>query len=593
MDKCLFLIAITTIAASLVSAQTSAQVQNRQIWNSYCSQSSRGNVAALMHAFSGICSNADPIICCELVAQIIRSYPDMHLCPSDTGYQLSPTGCGNDHQSNAAPPSETPRPSNFHFPAEQFQPEAPIRRADEHKTSEGAPAGHVEVVEIVFNYNPHDNVRVSIPVPKSSTMQASGHTQQPVPIRNTQNGRPVGQQSSPAQHLTPPAELTDDDEDGPVVLLNTPGHQATKFALNLFKTIDRPPNGDSVISPLLPQLLLSNLIDFANPVTQRQLIQAIHLYPEQLDKMTKTLQDVSRSTVNTVEFASVNFVATNLKLNKSFTENARLRNVDVLPVNFNQPNQVARTANKWVSDKTHRLINEIVSPGSLSSNTRLLLANSIFFKGKWKYTFVQTEPGQFESSPGNTHNVNSMYQLNKLRYGELKFPDGNGFRWVELPYEGDTLAMLILLPLRRHQLEASLQQLQAEDLARIMAQIDNSFITTKVNLRLPKFTLTDSVSLNGPLQRLGLDSIFHDGDSLRHLSNEQVVVSDVTQRTYLSVDEQGTKATSVASLSIVPLSITTPYREIRFDVDQPFLAMIVDKNERYPVFIGQIYEPYE
>ncbi|XP_055539859.1 glia-derived nexin-like isoform X2 [Wyeomyia smithii] len=590
MYKCSVLIAI--LAASVVTAQTPAQVQNRHIWNNYCSKPYKGNVGAIKYAFGAICTNTEPNACCDYVMQIIRNRPDTHLCPTDARYYPSPVGCDTD------PPSETPRPSNFHFP-EQSWPEAPTRRTDETKASSNAPNRQEEVVEIVFNYNPHDNVRVSIPVPISSTIPANGQPQQSAPVRKSQNTRPAQpQQPIPAQHLSPPApvphtELVEEYEEKPVVLLNTPGHQATEFALNLFRTIDRPPNGNSVISPLLPQLLLANLVDFTDPETNRQLLQAIRLYPDQLDKLTKTLQDVSRNTVNTVEFASVNFVANNLKLNNSYTENARLRNIDVLPVNFNQPNQVARTANKWVSDKTHRLINEIVSPGSLSPETRLLLANSIFFKGKWKYTFVQTEPGQFESSPGRVHKVNNMFQLNKLRYGELKLADGDGFRWLELPYEGNTLAMLIFLPLRRHQLEPSLQKLHAKNLALIMAQLQDDYIDTKVNVRLPKFTLTDSVSLNGPLQRLGLNSIFHDRNALKYLSNEPTIVSDVTQRTYLSVDEQGTKATSVASLSIVPLSITPQFRQIQFDVDQPFLAMIVDKNERYPVFIGQIYEPYE
>lgn len=199
----------------------------------------------------------------------------------------------------------------------------------------------------------------------------------------------------------------------------------------------------------------------------------------------------------------------------------------------------------------------------------------------------------FESAPNNRRQLSKMFQLNKLRYGELSFPDGNGLRWVELPYEGGNLAMLVFLPMQRHQLEASLRQLKPQDLAKVMADLQTSYINTKVHLHMPKFTLTDTVSLIPALKRMGLHSIFQDADALQYLTNESTVVSDVTQRSYMSVDEFGTKATSVASLSIITLSVTPQYKDVRFDVDQPFLVMVVDKQERYPFFIGQIYDPRE
>lgn len=186
-----------------------------------------------------------------------------------------------------------------------------------------------------------------------------------------------------------------------------------------------------------------------------------------------------------------------------------------------------------------------------------------------------------------------MFQLNKLRYGTLSFPDGNGLRWVELPYEGNRLAMLVFLPTVRHQLEASLRQLKPYDLAKVMAAMRTNYINTKVHLHMPKFTLTDSVSLIPALQRMGIHSIFQDQDALQYIANESTMVSDVTQRSYMSVDEFGTKATSVASLSIVTLSITPQFKDVQFDVDQPFLTMIVDKQERYPIFIGVINNPRE
>lgn len=385
----------------------------------------------------------------------------------------------------------------------------------------------------------------------------------------------------------------DDEDDSPPIEKDTLGYQAMEFALNLFKNLDRPANSDSVISPLLPQLLLSNLVDYASPLAQSQLSSTIRLHPNQLANIASKLDKISKSTVNTIETASANFIAKDVNLNKTYASDIRMRNVEVKRVDFGQAQNAARTANNWVSGKTHGLINEILNPSAVNPYTRLLLANTIYFKGTWKYTFIESTPGMFESSPNNPRQLNKMFQLNKLRYGELSFPDGNGLRWVELPYEGNNLAMLVFLPTVRHQLAASVNQLTADHLARVMADLQTTYINTKVHLHMPKFTLSDSVSLIPALKRMGLHSIFQDPDALQYITNESTVVSDVTQRSYMSVDEFGTKATSVASLSIITLSITPQYRDVKFDVDQPFLTMIVEKQERYPFFIAQINDPRE
>lgn len=123
--------------------------------------------------------------------------------------------------------------------------------------------------------------------------------------------------------------------------------------------------GDSVISPLQPQQLLSNLIEVASPAARAELFRAIRLYPEQLAKLIQSLDRISKSTVNTIETAAVNFFARDSKVNQTYHQALKLRDVDVIPVDFSHPAQAARQANNWVSEKTHRLINEILNPGKI------------------------------------------------------------------------------------------------------------------------------------------------------------------------------------------------------------------------------------
>lgn len=577
MDKCSVLFVFLFIVSPSL-ADINVQEANLRIVHTYCEPAAR-NTLGTLEVFKSLCPGLHPVSCCNHLVDQIRAHPDWYLCTvNQQGLQFFSNGCRpsiNNRNSFDEPNNVRTANSQIHFPSEQLTQRLNQATAG---PNQGQPVSHV----FMFNENPKYNVEVKTP-PSGDVGNKRPSQPAAVQTQNSFNGANTHSNSNDDDY----------DDDRPVVIIDSRGYQAMDFALNLFKNLDRPANGDSVISPLLPQQLLSNLVDYASPIARQQLQKSTKLDSQQLSDMTKTLDKVSKSTVNTIETAAANFVANDVRLNSTYLNDVRLRNVDVLPVDFANPAQAARTANKWVSEKTHQLINEVLNPGAINPYTRLLLTNTIYFKGKWKYAFIDTKPGTFESNPNNPRQLSKMYQLNKLRYGELNFPDGNGLRWVELPYEGGDLAMLVFLPTQRHQLEPSIRQLKPQDLAKVMADVQASYINTKVHLHMPKFTLTDTVSLIPALKKMGLHSIFQDADALQYLTNESTVVSDITQRSFMSVDEFGTKATSVASLSIITLSIVPQYKDVQFDVDQPFLVMVVDKQERYPFFIGQIYDPQQ
>lgn len=113
-------------------------------------------------------------------------------------------------------------------------------------------------------------------------------------------------------------------------------------------------------------MLLANLIDYTTPVAKSELKQSVLLHPDQLASIVAKLEKISKSTVNTIEIASANFVAEDVKLNNTYSTDVRQRNVEVRRVDFSQPYLAARNANNWVSGKTHNLINEILNPSKSS-----------------------------------------------------------------------------------------------------------------------------------------------------------------------------------------------------------------------------------
>lgn len=146
----------------------------------------------------------------------------------------------------------------------------------------------------------------------------------------------------------------------------------------------------------------------------------------------------------------------------------------------------------------------------------MLLLNAIYFKGTWRYKFNETNKrASFQIAQNNKMSVHMMKQTNRLRFGEINFgeywdPD-TGLRWVELPYEGDQLSMVLLLPKTRFELDKNLEQVTGAHLQDIFKVIKRDYNPNKIHLQLPKFTIKDSISLVEPLKKVGKNKL-----SLKH-----------------------------------------------------------------------------
>lgn len=92
--------------------------------------------------------------------------------------------------------------------------------------------------------------------------------------------------------------------------------------------------------------------------------------------------------------------------------------------------------------------------------------------------------------------------------------------------------------------------------------------------------------------QMGLGRLFATPSELLYVNEgKRVSVDDCIHSAKLAVDEQGTIAAAANAFSIIPLSISPPDPEVPFIVDQPFLVLIVDNRNKYPLFIAKIFEP--
>ncbi len=171
--------------------------------------------------------------------------------------------------------------------------------------------------------------------------------------------------------------------------------------------------------------------------------------------------------------------------------------------------------------------------------------------------------------------------------GTFRFTAGNALKAIELPYAGNQLSMVILLP---H--EGQLDAVQAGlDSASLDAML-NSMEYQDVDLYLPKFKYEYSLSLVDALKKMGMVDAFD--ASLADLSGmdgaRDLYITNILHKAFVAVDEAGTEA-AAATVVIVGVTSAPAGQPFEFRVDRPFLFVIRDIPTGTILFVGRVMNP--
>ncbi|CAL9684734.1 unnamed protein product [Knipowitschia caucasica] len=184
-------------------------------------------------------------------------------------------------------------------------------------------------------------------------------------------------------------------------------------------------------------------------------------------------------------------------------------------VDFNQSAAVAQLINHWVENHTESKIRELLSPDDFSSVTRLTLVNAVYFRGSWKNQFrpENTRSFSFSRDDGSEVQTQMMYQQGDFSYGE--FSDGSQeaggvYQVLEMPYAGEDMSMMIVLPRQ----EVPLATLEPIIKAPLLEEWANNVKRQKVEVYLPKFKVEQKLDLKDVLQELGVHTIFNNNADL-------------------------------------------------------------------------------
>jgi len=243
--------------------------------------------------------------------------------------------------------------------------------------------------------------------------------------------------------------------------------------------------------------------------------------------------------------------------------------------------------NDWVAGQTEKRIRNLIPPGALDTMTRLVLTNAVYFKGTWKTQFPAeaTADAPFRLGSG-THADVPMMRLT----AELPVTNADDVQVLQLPYQGDALAMDVILPRDADGLAAIEGQLTAD---RLDAWLSAARVT-EVDVALPRFKIDppDPISLAATLEAMGMAIPFSpsEADFSGMSAQTRLFIDDVFHKAFVEVNEEGTEAAAATAVVMAEESAMASM-PVRFSADHPFLFTIRDRTSGALLFVGRVVDP--
>ena len=385
-----------------------------------------------------------------------------------------------------------------------------------------------------------------------------------------------------------PGQPEDEPEDIPPIEVPPEDLKAlvegnNRFAIDLYKQVAAKTDGNIILSPYSISSALAMTYAGARGQTAEEMRKVLHftLPDEKLHAAfggtTKWLQAVGNRKKSELSIANalwaqrgLGFVPEFLSLtNKSY--GVGLREVDFA----GNPEAARGTINRWVEEQTRDRIKELLTKQDITPKVRLVLTNAVYFKGLWVTPFPKerTSDRDFETKLGVKVKVRMMSVD-----GAFRFHGSADFGLLELPYEGDRLSMLVLLPNKRCGLldvENTLTEKKLSDGIAKMSSLEGT-------VALPKFKTTSRFELVKPLMQLGMVLPFTNADFSGIAPG--LGIANVIHGGDFEVDEYGTEAAATTAVIMVRRAMT-------FTADHPFLYLVVDRTTGTILFLGRFIGP--
>lgn len=400
------------------------------------------------------------------------------------------------------------------------------------------------------------------------------------------NGGPAGTaQSTRAREKNPTVSESD---------LKTLVDGNNAFGLDLYQTL-RSQDGNLILSPFSVSLALAMTYAGARGDTETQMADVLNF----------GLQDQVHNAFNALDLAleetPIVFdkdqepmqlsIANSVWAEQTFTFLPDF--LDTLSVNYgagiqlmdfiNSPDPSRKIINQWVSDETKDKINNLLPENSITSDTKMVLVNAIYFKADWLSPFDanDTYDSSFKLLDGSEVTVPMMGQQLYIPYFV-----GDGYAVAELPYAGESAVMTLLVPD-----EGRFEEIEAQIDGAMFNEALANLAPADVTLRMPKFEFESPFNLSDALIEMGMPLAFDENraDFSGMTDQQDLYIGNVIHKAFVAVDEKGTEA--AVATAVVMEGATAMMPENVLTINRPFLFFIRDVETGQILFIGRVLNP--
>ncbi len=355
------------------------------------------------------------------------------------------------------------------------------------------------------------------------------------------------------------------------------------FAIKLFQKSIKE-NENSLISPLSVMLALAMTANGADTQTKSEM-EALLGGEIPLDTLNEYLYAYVKNlpSNNKYKLKLANSIwfrddESRLKVDKNFLQtNADYYGAAAYKSDFDE--QTVKDINNWVKQNTDGMIDEILK--EIHETDIMVLINALVFDAQWQTKYYKNDihDGTFTAANGSKRTVDMMHST-ESRYIE----EGNATGFIK-NYYGGKYSLAALLPNEDVGLDNYIASLTGESFLTLMINAK----TESVSAGLPKFSYDYEIQMRDILSTLGMATAFSqnlaDFSKLGHSTDGNIFIGDVLHKTFISVDELGTKAGAV---TMVEVKNTSAMSEKSVILNRPFVYAILDNATNLPLFIGTV-----
>lgn len=383
-----------------------------------------------------------------------------------------------------------------------------------------------------------------------------------------------------------------------IMLLNVTGNAQpenrlaegyNKFGFDLFSSIST--DGNMLLSPFSISAALSVAGSGSAGNTAKQFTEVFYLpvSVSEIPKMHNSLSSVlAGKNQDGIELVNANalWMQADFPFTPAFQKNVReVFDAGVEYTDFMNSIDLEKSRkriNQWVENTTKDKIRDLIPEGQILSTTRLIIVNAVYFNGKWALQFNKKSTVKDHFFNQGKTVVNTDFMSNKSKY--LYYQDEN-FKVIDIPYQGNDLSMMIILPVVKDGLEKLGKEINHENYG-IWRQ---SMMKENVSLALPKFRIEDSYELTDYMTELGLKDAFGEEADFSGITAETgLKINKILHKTFIEVDEEGTEA--AASTAVIMVEKSAPVKEefYEFKADHPFVFLVHERETGAILFLGKV-----